>query len=132
MALAHTKLFLGNSEVAKTLLPATFRILMAWQLSDAQQMQLLGLSDGNIFCGWKENPGAAELSAEHLTRTSYILGMYKSLHLLFPTQSNADRWLKAANDSALFNGSAPIDFLMAGGLMELAAVRNYLESVRCE
>ncbi|MGI6408621.1 MAG: MbcA/ParS/Xre antitoxin family protein [Thiopseudomonas sp.] len=58
--------------------------------------------------------------------------MYKSLHLLFPTQSNADRWLITANDNALFSGSTPIDLLMAGGLIDLSTVRDYLEAVRCE
>lgn len=132
MALANTKRLLGRSGVPKRLLPTIFRVLATWQLSDAQQMRLLGLSDGNILWNWKENPGNAEVSAELLVRSSCILGMYKSLHLLFPTQSNADRWLITANDNALFSGSTPIDLLMAGGLIDLSTVRDYLEAVRCE
>jgi|SRR5690554_2890823 len=130
MSLSIASFIQRGSEVPRVLLPSIFRIFEAWKLTDAQQVKLLGLINEKTLSSWKKAPEKAELSLDHIERASYILGIYKALQVLFPTQSNADRWLTKANDSPMFNGQAPIDWLMAGYMVDLAAIRVHLDSAR--
>ncbi|MCY4050012.1 MAG: hypothetical protein OXE41_06925 [Gammaproteobacteria bacterium] len=65
-----------------------------------------------------------------LERASYILGIYKSLKFLLPEQTFADQWLATPNDNPLFNGVAPLNRLLAGQMLDLPVVRNYLDTKR--
>ena len=42
----------------------------------------------------------------------------------------ADQWLAAPNDNPLFNGAAPLDRLLAGQVVDLAVVRDFLDAER--
>lgn len=112
-----------GSGVTRALLPAIFNILSQWKLSGAQQMILLGLNNEKTLYNWKGRPEKARLTRDFLERASYILGIYKSLQILFPDQVLADRWLSSPNDNSLFNGSAPLDRLLAGQVLDLAVVK---------
>ena len=119
-----------GSSVTSSLLPAIFRIFSQWRLTGAQQMTLLGLSNEKTLYNWKSQPEKAKLTRDLLERTSYILGIYKSLQILLPDQSLADKWLDTPNDNPLFNGTAPLDRLLAGHVVDLAVVRNFLDAER--
>lgn len=119
-----------GSAVSSSLLPAIFAIFSQWRLSGAQQMTLLGLSNEKTLYNWKSQPEKAKLSRDLLERTSYILGIYKSLQILLSEQASADQWLATPNDNPLFNGSAPLDRLLAGQVVDLAVVRNFLDAER--
>ncbi len=116
--------------VANSLLPAVFNIFNQWHLTGSQQMILLGLSNEKTLYNWKNRPGKAKLTRDLLERTSYILGIYKSLQILLPDQTLADRWLSTPNDNPMFHGTAPLDRLLAGQVVDLAIVRNFLDSER--
>jgi hypothetical protein len=119
-----------GSSVTSALLPAIFAIFGQWRLTGAQQMTLLGLSNEKTLYNWKSHPEKAKLTRDLLERTSYILGIYKSMQILFPDQALADQWLANPNDNPLFNGSAPVDRLLAGQVVDLAVVRNFLDAER--
>lgn len=119
-----------GSAVSSSLLPAIFAIFSQWRLSGAQQMTLLGLSNEKTLYNWKSQPEKAKLTRDLLERTSYILGIYKSLQILLSEQILADQWLATPNDNPLFNGSAPLDRLLAGQVVDLAVVRNFLDAER--
>jgi len=119
-----------SSDISGSLLPAIFRIFGQWELTGRQQMTLLGLSNEKTLYNWKNKPGKAKLTRDVLERTSYILGIYKSLQILLPDPVLADRWLLTPNDNPLFNGSTPLDRLMAGQVLDLAVVRNHLDAER--
>ena len=119
-----------GSSVTSSLLPAIFAIFSQWRLIGAQQMTLLGLSNEKTLYNWKSQPEKAKLSRDLLERASYILGIYKSLEILLPDQALADQWLAAPNDNPLFNGTAPLDRLLAGQVTDLAMVRNFLDAER--
>lgn len=119
-----------GSSVPRSLLPAIFNVLSHWQLTGAQQMTLLGLSNEKTLYNWKNQPEKAKLSRDILERASYILGIYKSLQILLPDQALADHWLSTGNDNPLFNGSRPLDRLLAGQVVDLAVVRNFLDAER--
>jgi hypothetical protein len=116
--------------VSQALLPALFNILAQWGLTGAQQMTLLGLGNEKTLYNWKAHPGKAKLTRDVLERASYILGIYKSLQILLPDPAQADRWLTTPNDNPLFNGTAPLDRLLAGQVVDLAVVRNFLDAER--
>ena len=116
--------------VSGTLLPAIFNIFKLWRLTGAQQMTLLGLGNEKTLYNWKSQPEKAKLTRDLLERASYILGIYKSLQLLLPDHVLADQWLATPNDNPLFNGTAPLDRLLAGQVTDLAVVRNFLDAER--
>ena len=117
-----------DAGVARSLLPAIFNIFSQWQLTDAQQMTLLGLSHKKTLYNWKAKPEKARLTRGLLERASYILGIYQSLQILLPDPALADQWLSSPNDNPLFNGTAPLECLLASQVADLAAVRNLLDA----
>ncbi len=119
-----------GSSVAGSLLPAIFAVFSQWRLTGAQQMTLLGLDNEKTLCNWKSQPEKARLTRDLLERPSYILGIYKSLQILLPDQALADQWLATPNDNPLFNGTAPLDRLLAGQVVDLAMVRSFLDAER--
>ena len=119
-----------GSSVGSSLLPAIFNIFRQWRLSGAQQMTLLGLTNEKTLYNWKSKPEKAKLTRDLLERTSYILGIYKSLQILLPDEALTDQWLATPNDNPLFNGTAPLDRLLAGQVTDLAVVRNFLDAER--
>ena len=93
-------------------------------------MILLGLSNEKTLYNWKSRPKKAKLTRDLLERASYILGIYKSLQILLLDQALADQWLATSNDNPLFNGTAPLDRLLAGRVVDLAVVRDFLDAER--
>lgn len=119
-----------DAGITGSLLPAIFNIFNQWRLTGAQQMTLLGLGNEKTLYNWKNRPEKAKLTRDMLERASYILGIYKSLQILLPDPALADRWLATPNDNPLFNGTAPLDRLLAGQVVDLAVVRNFLDAER--
>ena len=119
-----------GSSVTSSLLPAIFHIFKQWHLTGAQQMILLGLSNEKTLYNWKSQPERAKLTRDLLERTSYILGIYKSLQILLPDPVLANQWLSTPNDNPLFKGTAPLDRLLAGQVVDLSMVRNFLDAER--
>lgn len=124
------KLMQRGPETARALLPAIFSIFKQWQLTGNEQMTLLGLSNEKTFYNWKKNPEKAKLTRDLLERTSYILGIYKSLEILLPDSKLADKWLNTPNDNPLFNGMRPKDRTLGGQVTDLATVRDFLDRER--
>ena len=130
MAAQAEQLLQRGSSVTRSLLPAIFNIFSRWQLTGAQQMTLLGLSNEKTLYNWKNQPEKAKLTRDILERTSYILGIYKSLKILLSDQTLSDQWLVTPNDNPLFNGTAPLDRLLAGQMTDLVVVRDFLDAER--
>ena len=117
-------------DVSGVLLPTIFNIFDQWGLKGTDQMILFGLQNEKTFYNWKKNPEKAKLTRDLLERCSYVLGIYKSLEILLPEPGLADQWLNTANDNLLFNGTPPINRLLAGNVADLVQVRNFLDSER--
>tara|TARA_R110002072_G_scaffold953_4_gene7894 strand:+ start:361 stop:792 length:432 start_codon:yes stop_codon:yes gene_type:complete len=121
-----------GSSFTSSLLPAIFTIFSQWRLTDAQQMTLLGLINATILYDLKSQPENAKLTTDQLERVSYILGIYQSLQILLPDPALAELWLSTPNDSPLFSGTAPLDRLLVGQVVDLAVVKNFLDAERSE
>ena len=109
-------------------LKAFFNITAKWALTSDQEMILLGVAK-STFYAWKEKRNGA-LSKDTLERISYILGIYKALRILLPTEEAANEWLKKSNSASLFNGKSALDKLLKGHVVDLADVRRYLDAER--
>lgn len=106
-----------------------FNITRAWRLSASDERALLGWPPASTFHKYKSGaPGA--LSFDTLTRMSLVLGIYKSLHVLYPDAALADRWVMLPNANALFGGRPALALMIDDGIDGLYRVRRLLDSRR--
>jgi Protein of unknown function (DUF2384) len=110
-------------------LRAFFNIAAAWQLSVAEQRALLGWPPSSTFHKYKSgDPGP--LSFDTLTRISLVLGIYKSLQILYPEATFADRWMRMPNSNPLFGARTPIAFIADAGVDGLLQLRRLVDGRR--
>ncbi len=114
---------------SKPALKAFFRIAERWKLDVEQQLTLLGAPARSTFFKWKKDQDG-HLSMDTLERISYLLGIFKALHILLPDEDAADAWVKKPNTAPLFAGKAALDRMLSGHVSDLYVVRQYLDAQR--
>lgn len=110
------------------------RIMEAWNISQSDSANLLG---GMSLTTYKRNISRINsgdrsippLDQDELTRISLLLGIVKSLRILFGRE-NADRWFTQRNTGALFQGRSPMEFVQSGGIIALDQVRQLVDAQR--
>jgi hypothetical protein len=101
-----------------------FAVFRAWEVSEDDQMILLGIDDIYKMKYWKRNRRPlAHLPEETLQRASYLLEIYENLHAIFNSPELADSWPKQPNRE--YGGMSGLD-MMKQGLEGLRRVRNRL------
>ena len=105
-----------------------FKVGETWKLTNNEQRALLGWPPESTFYKYKAGQ-AGILSFDTLMRISLVLGVYKDLHILYPEQDLADRWIKLPNANPLFGGQ-PALALMMDGMDGLYQVRRLLDGRR--
>jgi len=118
----------SSKAMAEAGLTAFFSIAEDWGLTTDQQRTLLGEPKKTSFFKWKKDK-QVELSQDTLERLSYIIGIYKAVHLLFSTNT-ALEWMKNRNKEPLFLGLSPLEFMLKGRVVNLSDVRRYLDWAR--
>ncbi|MBA2238484.1 MAG: DUF2384 domain-containing protein [Lysobacter sp.] len=118
-----------HRELEGPALRAFFRIAKGWGLTAEQERTLLGTPARSTFFKWKREL-AGSLPQDVLERISYLLGIYKSLRLLFPNAEQANGWIKRANTAPLFGGARALDRMLGGQVSDLFVVREYLDAQR--
>ncbi|WP_313050981.1 hypothetical protein [Stenotrophomonas cyclobalanopsidis] len=117
---------LSRDKLSGPALRAFFKLAARWDLSALQQRALLGSPPDASYEAWVL--GAYEhIDDDVLIRISYLLGIYKALHILLPEPFQADSWIKRPNMAPMFAGNTALEFLCRGGLSELRDVRSYLD-----
>jgi len=106
------------------------RIATLWGLSVEEQLMLLGEPARSTFFAWRKHPERASLSKDTLERISNLLGIYKSLQILFPDPAAADAWIRKPNQAPMFAGRSALQRMLGGNVSDLNAVRRYLDAVR--
>jgi uncharacterized protein (DUF2384 family) len=117
-----------DAEKARAGLTTFFSIAKEWGLSNDQQRVLLGSPGRTTFFDWKRHH-SGNLSRDTLDRLSYLLGIYKALHILFSDDAAA-QWLRHPNADPLFEENSPLQYMLSGQLVALADVRRYLDWAR--
>ena len=116
-----------EQELAGSGLRTFFRISEKWQMSPEQQGSLLGCEDRRTLDSWRRGD-CAGVPDDLLIRISYVLGIYKALHTIFPNELQADGWIMRPNSAPLFAGRPAIDLMAEESVDGLAAVREYLDA----
>ena len=105
------------------------RLLEHWQLPAAEQAELLGLSAGNrsTLARYRRGEPLAD-SRDLLDRAGHLLGIHKSLRILFPHDRDlAYRWMSTPNRLL---GARPVDIVIQYGFEGLLSIRRYLDHER--
>ena len=106
------------------------RLFDAWDLPTADRAVLLGLSATNraALAGYRKGEPIGK-NQDLLQRVSYLLGIHKSLRLIFPQDRElAYAWPTTPNKR--LDGKSPVEFIKDKGLVGLAAVRTLLDFER--
>jgi hypothetical protein len=101
-----------------------------WQLSTAQQCELLGLSPETRSTLTRYRAGQPlGPHRDLLERVGNLLGIHKSLRLLYPhNRELAYRWPTARNRA--LDNLAPVEVMIEHGLPGIITVRNYVDFLR--
>ena len=117
-----------RERLSRSALKGFFRLAERWRLRDDAARELLGGLSSSAYYEWKKNPDRV-LEVDRITRISYLVGIYKALHILYGDKL-ADEWVKLPNTNAIFAGRTPLDYMMAGGLLAMQTVRKLLDGRR--
>ncbi len=115
--------------LAAPALRSFFRLAEYWKLRIGEQRKLLGDPPESTFYKWKRQQEGS-LSRDTIERISYLLGIWKSLQILFPDPAQADAWLRRPNQAALFGGDSALQRMLSGNVADLYVVRQYLDAQR--
>lgn len=117
----------ARERLSQSAVEGLFRIAEKWGLTPETVGALLGgVPRSSVY---KLKTAAGTLRQDELTRISYIVGIYKALHILLPGDL-ADRWMVQPNDYFLFAGRSPLEFILRNGIPGLQQVRSYLDAAR--
>ncbi len=109
-------------------LKAFFKIMDQWRVRDEAARSLLGGITNGPFYEMKKNYSRV-LNPDVLTRISYLVGIYKALHILYGARL-ANEWISLPNDNVIFAGKAPLDYMVSGGIPAMQIVRRLLDARR--
>jgi hypothetical protein len=110
-------------------LRAFFAIADAWRLRPAEARRLLGDPPESTFYKWKKQRDGAP-GRDVLERISHVLGIFKSLQILFPDPTRADAWIRRPNAASPFSGMSALERMLGGNVADLYVVRRYLDAQR--
>jgi uncharacterized protein (DUF2384 family) len=117
-----------TGSIDEVAIKALTRIFKAWRVAAPEAAKLSGVSE-RTWNRMKNGTWAGSLNQDQQLRASALAGLYKGLHLYF-NDTLADKWVKMPNRGPLFEGRAPIDCMIEGGLPAIIKVREYIDSVR--
>ena len=123
---------LSDVDDRRRLSPAAVRaflnIMKHWRVRDEDARVLLGGVSNGTFYQWKQG-SAKLLEQDRLVRISYLIGIFKSLNLLF-SEPLADRWVHLENTNEIFAGRTPLAYMLRGGPPAMDVVRRLLDARR--
>ena len=105
-------------------------LLDHWKLSTEDQAALLGLAASNRAALTRYRKGEPiGTSRDQYERVGHLLGIHKSLRLLFPQNRElVYRWMSTRNKA--FENLAPVEVVSQWGFAGLLMVRAYLDRAR--
>jgi uncharacterized protein (DUF2384 family) len=116
-----------RERLSQSAMDGFFAITEKWRLQMDSAGELLGGIPRSTLYKLKTASGA--LRQDELTRISYVVGIYKALHILLPDEM-ADQWMTRPNDNPLFRGLTPLNYVVREGIPGLHQVRSLLDAAR--
>lgn len=117
-----------RERLSRSALRGFFKLIERWGVRDETARELLGGLSSSAYYEWKKNPSRV-LDIDRITRVSYLVGIYKALHILYGDKL-ADEWVSLPNSNAIFGGSTPLAYMATGGLLAMQTVRKLLDARR--
>lgn len=116
----------GRAALAKMVM----KLFGYWELSTADQLELLGLSAKSRAMLSKYAKGdALPEGRDTLDRVGWLLAIHKALRLLYPQNPEIRySWVNRRNEA--FNNLKPLDVMKEQGIIGLARVSRYLDYYR--
>ncbi len=105
-------------------------LLTHWDLSTEDQAALLGIAASNraALSNYRSGKPIGN-SRDQYERVGHLLGIHKSLRLLFPQNRElAYRWMSTRNKA--FGNLTPVEVVKEWGFAGLLMVRGYLDRAR--
>ncbi len=118
-----------RERLSPSALGAFFNIMERWGVRDENARRLLGGVTNGPYYEMKKHRAGRVLDADKLLRISYLLGIFKALHLLHG-EKLADEWVSLPNTNRIFAGLAPVDYMAKGGSAAMQMVRRLLDARR--
>lgn len=118
----------NQERLSPSAIAAFFKLAAAWHLRDEAARRLLGGVSNGVFYQMKGEQKKT-LDQDKLTRISLLLGIFKSLNILY-SQELADAWINLPNSNPMFEGEAPLPYIIRGGVPALVRVRQLLDARR--
>lgn len=106
-----------------------FKICHEWRCSQEEMMQMLGGISRSTLSRYQKRPHI-KLSRDTLERISYILGIYRSLRVIYPSAERANRRVRLPTSEVPFSGSSALDFMARGSMTNLIQARRYFDAKR--
>jgi hypothetical protein len=104
-----------------------------WKLAESERLMVLGLPGRSTYFGWISKARADQdlmLPVDALLRISAVLGVHKSLAVLFGSDHEALEWLRGPHHAPTFGGQPPMSLLTNGTQDGIMIVRRYLDAFR--
>lgn len=117
-----------RERLSPSALKGFFNIVERWSVRDEDARSLLGGISNGPYYGWKKQP-ARTLNTDVLTRISYLVGIFKALHILYG-EKLADEWVGLPNTNRIFGGETPLSYMKRGGIPAMQIVRRLLDARR--
>jgi hypothetical protein len=118
----------AQARLSRAAVPAFFRLVEAWRIRDEEARQLLGGMSNGTFYQLKRGDKRT-LDQDRLTRISLLLGVFRALNILYSPKL-ADSWMTLPNTNPMFQGEAPLGYVLTGGVPALVRVRQLLDARR--
>jgi uncharacterized protein (DUF2384 family) len=116
-----------RERISQSAMDGFFAIAQKWNLSTEDACALLGGIPRSTL--YKYKTAAGTRSQDELTRISFVVGIYKALHILLPPQV-ADAWILRPNDNPLFMGASPLKYAVREGIPGLQQIRSLVDAAR--
>lgn len=116
-----------NLDKGRVALRAFFNIAQVWELTEEEQLIILGQPDQATFDAWRREE-VSFLERDTLERISYVLGIFKAINTLLPDKRIAAEWMRKPNSAGIFGGASAVDLMTAGNVSDLFLVRQYLDA----
>lgn len=122
---------LASADTRKNAAKLITRLFELWNLDNATQLNLLGLSETSRSLLVKYRSGDSPLPASRdvRDRVGWLLACHKALRLLYP-RNEALRYGWVNRRNAAFNGHTPVEVMRDQGLVGVARVARYLDYLR--
>jgi Protein of unknown function (DUF2384) len=117
-----------RERLSPSAIKAFLNIMAKWEVRDEDARTLLGGISNGQFYEMKKNPQRM-LSADALTRISYLVGIFKALNILH-SKKLADAWVQRPNSNPIFGGQTALGYMIKGGLPAMQTVRRLLDARR--